>query len=274
MSTSVDRASASRAIARSTSPSVSTSAAPAQQLRRPCAPPPPTAPAAGAAGARGTTVAASSATAPPTRASGQRVNPGPGRGAGSTTTIDWTAAWVTKSRPASSRNAVDIDERHHHGELPGAGAEQQHEEVGDEHPDGHAQGHLGDPAQPLAVGGAQAQHRRDRGEERVGVTEQLRGDQPGQARRERALRDVPGVRPEPGVALTHRGTAAPEGAVERMAESTGTGCQTWAGFRRRYGGAATTRTPSAARRRTRSAARRPRCCAAGSQRRRGSSRAA
>ena len=57
-------------------------------------------------GALGTTVAATSATAPPIRASVQRVNAAPGSGSSVLTTIDCTAAWVTKIWPASSSSAV------------------------------------------------------------------------------------------------------------------------------------------------------------------------
>ena len=61
----------------------------------------------------------------------------------------------------------------------------QHEQVGDEDPDRHAEGDLGDPAQPLAVGGAQADHRGDRREERRGVAQHVGGEEPGDAGRER-----------------------------------------------------------------------------------------
>ena len=101
------RASASRAIARCTSPSIITSPAARSSVailritidacsrgRR--------------NGAAGTTVAATSATSPPTTASVQRVNAAPGSGTSEATTIDCTAAWVTKSCPPSSRNADDI----------------------------------------------------------------------------------------------------------------------------------------------------------------------
>ena len=48
-------------------------------------------------GAAGTTVAATSATAPPISASVQRVNAAFGSGSRVTTTIDCTAAWITNT---------------------------------------------------------------------------------------------------------------------------------------------------------------------------------
>ena len=80
--------------------------------------------------------------------------------------MDCTAAWVTNSWPPSSRNAAVIASATTsvscHQPLPMADDQQ----VGDEHADRDAQGHLGDPAQPLAVGRAEADHGGDRREER------------------------------------------------------------------------------------------------------------
>ena len=65
-----------------------------------------------------------------------------------------TAAWVTNRVPALSSSVIDHRQRDQHADLPGAGADQQQQQVGEEHPDRHADGDLGDPAEPLAVGRA------------------------------------------------------------------------------------------------------------------------
>ena len=57
-------------------------------------------------GARGTTAAATSATAPPIRASVHRMNAASGVGTNVLTTIACTAAWLTNTTPWPSRTAV------------------------------------------------------------------------------------------------------------------------------------------------------------------------
>src|SRR5205823_4252826 len=59
-------------------------------------------------GAAGTTVAAHNATAPPTRASVQRVNAAVVLASSVVTTIDCTAAWIVKTCPLPSRTATVI----------------------------------------------------------------------------------------------------------------------------------------------------------------------
>ncbi len=65
------------------------------------------------------------------------------------------------------------------GQLPGAVAEHEDDDVTDEHPDGDADRHLDDPAQPLPVGEAEAQDGRDGGEEGHRVAEDVLGHEPG-----------------------------------------------------------------------------------------------
>ena len=65
-----------------------------------------------------------------------------------------------------------------------------------------------DPAVPLAVGGAEADHGGDRGEERGVVVEQVGGDEPRDPRSDRALADLPPLRAQPGEARPHRGASA------------------------------------------------------------------
>ena len=96
----------------------------------------------------------------------------------------------SRPRPAGTR---PTSRPRRPGSAARSRAEHQHEQVGDEDPDRDAEGDLGDPAQPLAVRRAQAEHGRDRREERRVVAEHVRGDQPGDAGRDRGLGDVPAV---------------------------------------------------------------------------------
>ena len=108
-------------------------------------------------------------------------------------------------------------QRDHDDQLPPARADPVRQHVGEEHPDGDAERHLGHPAQPLAVGRAEADHGRDRREERRLVPEQVGRDQPGDARGDRALRDVEALGPHPGDPRTHGDPAAGDRPVEERA---------------------------------------------------------
>ena len=166
-------------------------------------------------GAAGTTVAATSATAPPISASVQRVRRHPGRAAAMLTTIDCTAAWVTNSCPPSSRNAADIASAtisvicHRPTPTPA------HEQVGDEDPDRHADRDLDDPAQPLAVGRAEATTAAIGAKNGRRVAEHVGGDEPRDTGGDRALPDLPRLRPQPRHPGPHRGSAAAPHPVER-----------------------------------------------------------
>ena len=67
-----------------------------------------------------------------------------------------------------------------------------------EHPDRDADHHLADPAQPLPEGQPERDDRRDRGEERPGVVQQVTRDPPGQGRADAALDDEEQPGDEPG----------------------------------------------------------------------------
>ena len=136
-------------------------------------------------GARGTTAAATSATAPPIRASVQRMNAASGVGTSVLTTIACTAAWLTNSTPCPSSSAVVIARLTISAICQPPDPEPVGQQVADEDADRDPDGHLGDPAQPLAVGGAEADHRGDRGEERRRVVEDVGGDDPRDPGRDR-----------------------------------------------------------------------------------------
>ena len=116
-------------------------------------------------GAPGTMVAATSATAPPIRASTIRLTPAVDGQQGRhhdrlhRRLVDEQHAGVEQDR---SRHRHRDDD----GDLPAAAAEQVGEQVGDADADRAADADLGDPAEPLAVRRAEAEHRRDRREER------------------------------------------------------------------------------------------------------------
>ena len=166
MSESVDRASASSSSRGSDSPSSMTSPAArsSPEIFR-------TTTAACSrgrrSGAAGTTVAATSATAPPITASIQRVNAWLGPAASPAMTIDCTAAWVTNSWPLPSSSAEDIASATIRPICHRPEPSHDHQQVGEEDADRDADGDLDDPAQPLAVGGAERDDGGDRGEERA-----------------------------------------------------------------------------------------------------------
>ena len=99
-------------------------------------------------------------------------------------------------------------------DLPAAGPEQVGQHVADEDADGDPDGHLRDPAQPLAIAGAEADHRGDRSEERRRVVEDVGGDHPGDPRGNGALRDLPGLRTKARPAPPERGPTAGDRVVE------------------------------------------------------------
>ena len=212
---SVDRASASSSSAGSTSPSTITSPAARSRsatlwtTRAACS-------RGLRSGAAGTTVAATSATAPPISASVHRFTAAPGSGTRVATTIDCTAACIMNSCPPSSRIAVVMASADDDGQLPPARPDGGHDEVGQEHPDGHPDGHLGHPAEALPIGRAEADHGRDRGEERRGVPDDVGRDVPGHPRRDRALGHLPALGPQPVQARAHRRTPPAPEPVERL----------------------------------------------------------
>ena len=85
--------------------------------------------------------------------------------------------------PAVEQERRRHRQRHDQRELPPARAELHDEQVADEHAERHPDGHLDDPAQPLAVGGAEADHGRDRREERRRGARTGRRREPGRRRR-------------------------------------------------------------------------------------------
>ena len=75
--------------------------------------------------------------------------------------------------PAVEQERDRHRQRHHDRDLPPARAEPGHQQVTEQHAEGHPDGHLRDPAQALAVGRTEAHDRGDRGEERRVVAEQV-----------------------------------------------------------------------------------------------------
>ena len=146
-------------------------------------------------GAAGTTVAATSATAPPISASVHRVSAAPGSGSRVLTTIDCTAAWVTNSWPPSSRIAAVIASADDQRELPPARADQ---------PAPAGRRPKTPTATPTVTSATRRSrwpydvprrhHGRDRREERGLVAQQVGGEPPGDAGRDRALGDLPALR--------------------------------------------------------------------------------
>jgi hypothetical protein len=98
-----------------------------------------------------------------------------------TSTAD-VAAWDTSSGPPPSRSAAPNRERDDHPDLPGAGADQEHEQVGHEDPERYAEGHLHRAAAALPESHAERDHGGHGREERPRVPEELGRREPGQGR--------------------------------------------------------------------------------------------
>ena len=99
--------------------------------------------------------------------------------------------------PAVEQDRRRHRQRHDDRQLPPARPDAGDDQVGEEHADRDPDGHLGDPPQPLAVGRPEAHDGRDGREERRRVAEQVGGDEPRHARRDRALADLPALRAPP-----------------------------------------------------------------------------
>ena len=132
------------------------------------------------------------------------------------TTMACTAAWLTNSTPWPSSSAVDIARRDDQRDLPAARSQPVGQQVADEHPDRDTDRHLGDPPQPLAVAGAEADHGGDRREERRRVAEHVGRERSTRPRRRRRTgRSATPCARRRADALAQRGPAAGDRASSR-----------------------------------------------------------
>ena len=92
---------------------------------------------------------------------------------------------LARSEQQRDRHRQRDDER----ELPPAGPEPDHEQVGDRDPERHAEHDLDRAPPALALRQAERDHRRHGREERARVPDHLGRDEPGDRRRERRLED-------------------------------------------------------------------------------------
>ena len=168
-----------------------------RRRRRPPARRPARAARAGPRGARaspgrpgGTSALTSSAMPPPISASSARANVTPSVGGCSVaTSAAETAACWANIWPEPSSSATVMASATTSAELPRARAEHQDEQVAHRDAQRHADDDLHRPAPALAEREPERDDRRDRGEERLGVADHLRGDEPRADGRERDLRD-------------------------------------------------------------------------------------
>ena len=142
--------------------------------------------------------------------------------------IDCTAAWVTNIWPLVISSADVIASATTSVSCHQPEPMHDRQQVGEQHPERDAGGDLGDAPQPLPVGRAEADHGRDRREERRRVAEQVGGDQPGDTGGGRALQDLPPLGADPSEAGPHRDPAPVPQPVDqlRLGLHVGRCCQT------------------------------------------------
>ena len=216
------RASASRSSARSSSPSIITSAAARnisaslRSTRAACS-------RGRRSAAAGTTVAATSATAPPMSASVQRVK-APTRADDQGRHHDRLHGRLGDHElPAVEQERDRHRQRHHERDLPPARAEPDHQQVTEQHAERDPDGHLRDPTQPLAVRRAEADDRRDRGEERRRVAEQVAW----RSARPRRPRGRTGRSRRTSIAVARPGCPATYGCATRPGRADRAGWPPW-----------------------------------------------
>ena len=167
-------------------------------------------------GARGTTVAATSATPPPIRASVHRDERRARVGSSVLTTMACTAAWLTKSTPCVEQQRGRHGERDDQRDLPAARSRASWVSMSPtKTPMATPTVTSRDPAQPLAVGGAEADHGRDRARRTARVAEDVGGDRPRRhRRRSRTGRPATPWRAAAHRALAQRGPTAGDRELE------------------------------------------------------------